>query len=420
MSMSRSSLRSMVWVAGFSLGLGAAGVVHADGFRNPPPGGAGLGRSGTFMAQVDDASAISYNPANLTLLPSSEIMVAASVARTQVEFRNRLGQAAESDDPWQMLPNVYAALKLDEDWALGVGVTTPYGQSSEWDRESVLKYQAPYFAQMTLVNVNPSAAWRVNEALSVGAGVDVFASTLEFKQAFPWGMALGAPGAPDGTAKLDVEGAGVGANAGLTWSINAAHRLALTYRSPVKVEFDGDFSVSGAPPFVPGAGRAGDASTDITFPDIVGAAYGIQVTEAVRVEAGVEWLGWSRYDVMDLDVGANRRLLAESRIRNDWNDTITCSVGADWAVSETWILRAGYAFIESPIPDETFSPILPDADRHVVALGVGWRRGAHAVDAAVTYNIYDDRTIRTHPNPALNGEYEMESDLFSVSYRRTF
>ena len=39
--------------------------VYADAYRNPAPTAEGIAKSGANMVFVDDASAISYNPANL-------------------------------------------------------------------------------------------------------------------------------------------------------------------------------------------------------------------------------------------------------------------------------------------------------------------------------------------------------------------
>ena len=43
----------------------------AEGFRNPPEGGASMGRVGGNIALDEDASAVSRNPANLVLLPDA-------------------------------------------------------------------------------------------------------------------------------------------------------------------------------------------------------------------------------------------------------------------------------------------------------------------------------------------------------------
>ena len=84
---------------------------------------------------------------------------------------------------------------------------------------------SPYFARMGLLNVNPSAGWKINERVAVGAGLDLFLSTLEFRQLIPWGSVLGIPGLPAGEARVETAGAGLGANAGLTKRILYADSL---------------------------------------------------------------------------------------------------------------------------------------------------------------------------------------------------
>lgn len=389
----------------------------ADGFRNPPPGGAGLGRSGAFAAQADGPLAVHYNPANLGFAREgveTEVSLALAHLKTTYEVP---GRSVDSEDPWQLLPNVYVSWLAAKDVGIGLGLTTPYGQSVEWEQQSPFRYAAPYWAQMTLVDINPSVGWKINDRIAVGAGLDVALSSLEFKQVFPWGMALGAP-LPDGKIDVDTTGAAVGGNAGLTLTPAAGHRVALTYRSPMKVEYDGDLTPIGAPP-VPGLGES-DFETELEFPDIVTLGYGVEITPAFRVEADVEWLGWSRMESQPLDAGANNAMLASPSIPYRWDDTWTFNLGADWAFAPAWTARAGYSFIESPVPDATFSPTLPDADRHVIAVGLGWHNERNAIDAAWAFSIYDDRSISGNQVPAFDGDYELDSDLLTVSYRRSF
>ena len=408
------------WVAAAALGvLAAATAARADGFRNPPPGAAGLGRAGNVVAQGDDASVLSYNPANLTELKSPAAEAAVSFARQETKFSTPDGRRATSQDPWQPLPDLYATLPVaGGDGALGLAVTTPFGQSMEWDKDSALRYLSPYYAKVTLFNFNPSAAWRLSKSVSVGAGVDVFDSSLEFRQSFPWAQALGAPGLPDGTVRADSDGTGVGGNAGLTWKVTENQTLALAYRSRGNVNYDGDMRISGAPPALD-IGRQ-DFSSRLKFPASASAGYGVKLTEAWRVEADVEWLDWSANDSQPIHAGLYSPLLGTTAIRNDWKDTWTAGVGTDWTFAPGWTARAGYTWLPSPVPADTFSPILPDANRHVVGLGLGWRGGRHQVDLAWALSFYQDREILRNANPALDGTYKMSADLLAVSYAYTF
>ena len=67
---------SIVTAGMFSL---VSGQARADGYRNPPPTAAGIGKAGVHSAFVDDASAISYNPANLALQTNASVVVAVTI-----------------------------------------------------------------------------------------------------------------------------------------------------------------------------------------------------------------------------------------------------------------------------------------------------------------------------------------------------
>ncbi|MEA2068961.1 MAG: outer membrane protein transport protein, partial [Verrucomicrobiota bacterium] len=133
----------------------------------------------------------------------------------------------------------------------------------------------------------------------------------------------------------------------------------------------------------------------------------------IRIEANLEWLEWSVNDTQTADLGVN----GSNPIPQNWDDTFTFGVGGDWQFAEQWVFRAGYAFIESPIPDETMAPILPDADRHALSLGLGYAIGGHAIDIAYTFSIYEDRYSTTSAYP---GDYDIDSNLAGVTYSLSF
>jgi long-chain fatty acid transport protein len=103
-----------------------------------------------------------------------------------------------------------------------------------------------------------------------------------------------------------------------------------------------------------------------------------------------------------------------------WEDTWTYGLGAEWDVRSDVTVRAGYIYLESPVPEETLSPTLPDADRHVVSVGVGLHRNGHCLDVAYGYSIIGDREVSPEANPAYAGTYETSSHLMSVSYGYSF
>lgn len=415
----------MGWGLGCFLVL-AGTMAWANGFRNPPAGGEAFGRVGGKVAQIEDASAVEHNPANLTGIKAAGVMGAVTIINTGTDFHSPMGEARTKDD-WKFLPNLFAVLpSTHSDYVFGMGITTPFGQSTVWEKEGVFRYTAPYSAELTVINVNPTLAVKLDDRISVAAGLDVFMSRLDIKQMLPWSQLTGGA-VPDGTAHLQGDGAGVGGNAAISYRLTQAQSLALTYRSPVKVDYEGDSDFSGAQ--IVGLNPASDFDASVEFPTIIGFGYGLDLTKSVRLGADIEWIEFSRYGSLSLDAGNNNPLVnspaaanprAPMVIRQNWKDIWSFGLGADWKVSEGLTLRTGYIYLPSPIPEATVAPTLPDADRHVFTLGAGIRRGLNRLDVAYGYSLIPDREVDQNQNPAYNGTYESTSHLMSVSYARSF
>jgi long-chain fatty acid transport protein len=394
---------------------------HADGYRNPPPTAAGIGKSGVNRVFVDDASAISYNPANLTVVEGGSFVLDTTFAKTENTWDFPLNPAGEvdSEDSWVVLPNLYASLPVgDNGVVLGLGVTTPYGQGIEWAAADVFSPVAPvslYEAEIKLIDIKPTVAFKLGDRVSVGVGADIYYSELEFDAltgTFPPPVAPPFP-PPTGTARAEGDDVGFGGSIGVTWQITDRQRAVFTYTSEVELNYDGDLSATGT--------LLTDSSfgLEITYPNILAAGYGIELTDDIRIEANVEWLEWSVNKSQSADLGAaNNAIFGGSLdIPQDWDDTFTFGVGGDWRLCDHWTLRVGYAFIETPIPDSTITPILPDADRQVLSFGLGYTHDRHSIDVAYSFSFYDDRDTATSPYP---GDYDIDSDLVGLTYSYSF
>ncbi len=383
--------------------------VRADGYRNPPPTAEGIAKSGVNMVFVDDASAISYNPANLAMQTNGSLVIAATFARTETTYSPVPGVSVESDGDWNILPNIYYSQPIGKKgWVAGIGINTPHGQGVSWKVSDFapgvgpppgLSPVVPYEASLLFLNINPTIAFPIHESVFVGVGVDIVYSQLELKAL----NAVPPPALPGTIEQSEAEGDGwgVGGNIGVTWLPTDRQRVAVTYRSRVDIDYKGDFEFGGV--------AAGDFETTIKYPNTIGLGYGIQLTDVIQLEAQVEWLQWSVNDTQTLVTGP-----VSSPIVNNWDDTFTFGLAGSWSVTDVFVVRAGYAFIPSPIPDATITPLLADEDRHALSLGLGYGFGSHGIDVAYTFSIYDDR------DSTPSGAYEVDSNLVGVTYSLSF
>lgn len=404
-------------------GLTVCGALQADGFRNPPDTAAALGKAGKCVVWVDDASAVFFNPANLTDVGRLQLQVSGVVGYSHTDYRGDAGRT-ETEEPWSGLPALAVAGPLPvRNLSFGLGLHVPYGRQTRWDDDGLFRYTAPVLSQMRVFDLSPALAWQVTETLSVGVGLDLYYGQMRFRQYVPWPAFVGGG---EGEAEAEADGWGLGANAGVTWRFAPRQRLSLTCRTPFDLDFDGDLDVSGAPdPLVMGGMVApgSDLSTTFSFPTIVALGYGLQVTDTLRVEADIEWLQFSRYEDLTLDADRNNAFLGQMGSRaipQDWDDTWTFGVGADWRFAEHWTLRAGYLYLQTPTPDATFMPSMLDDSQSMVTIGLGFQSGRHAVDLAYALGLFSTRAIRGNRNPAYDGAYDFEAHLAALSYTFTF
>jgi long-chain fatty acid transport protein len=390
--------------------------LHAEGFRDATTGAFDLGRSGGRIAHVDDATAIQNNPANLVDVTNLQVELDPSIIYINIDYKSPDGsQSASTIHPLKVLPSFFASMPFfDDRLALGLGITIPFGLANQWDSTASAERaggtffgQTPYFGKLTTYNFNPTAAFKIGDNLQIGTGLDVMWSELEFRQYI---------GAPMIDAHASGNGTGVGGNLGLTWKITDAQSVALTYRSTMTVDYGGtvDIENTGAP-----SNPSASFNSQIKFPNIISAGYGIDLTDKIRLESDVEWLQFSQFKNLGISAGAPLEALSET-VPEKWHNTFTAGFGGDWKFADHWVARAGYQFFETPVPDSTFSPTIPDANQNVITMGLGWHAKNVSMEFAYGLDIYDDRNITTDQNPALNGKYTFNVHLFSLAFRYAF
>ncbi len=79
----------------------------------------------------------------------------------------------------------------------------------------------------------------------------------------------------------------------------------------------------------------------------------------------------------------------------DWDDTWSYSIGGRYALSDRVALLAGYKYGNTPVPDSTFEPAIPDADTHLWTVGADLQLGAATVSLSYGFQHYTDRTWPT-------------------------
>jgi long-chain fatty acid transport protein len=441
-----------VWSAGFALQEQSAGRL-----------GTAFAGAGSI---ADDATTMFYNVAGLAMLDRPEVIVVLSGIDLNAEFDDSsslpalaqpLGGEGGNAGGWNAVPNVYAALPLNEQFAVGLAINAPFGLVTDYNNGWMGRFQA-LRSDIRTINIGPSASWRITPQVSVGVGVNYQTLDAELTNAVNYSAVvaqglqrlvaagqlspaavpalIAANAGLEGRTKLEGDDAAWGYNIGVLFEPVEGTRIGLAYRS--KYDYEVDASVrfrtvtvsnpTGAA-IIAAASAAGgplantSGTVDLTLPELALASITHQIGPAFELMADVSWQRWSR--VQELRVVSNTGATL-SVTPERWEDTWRIAVGAAWQLSEQWKLRGGLAYDESAVPDETRTPRLPDSDRRWVALGAQWAPSESLlVDAgyahlfAATAEIEQDATDQALAG-VLDGEYDGSVNIVSVQLTYRF
>jgi long-chain fatty acid transport protein len=372
----------------------------ADGYRIVQ-GGPSIGTAGAgSAASADDPTTAFSNPAGMIRAGTGGVDQVNAV-RVETHFRNR-GSKLEDGTPLRggdggdagrtaYIPGTFGVLRIGEDAAAGISVTSPFGLGSDYGETWVGRYHATRTSFETL-DVAPCAAFRLAPCLTVGAGIDLQYARADLENAVDFGTiaqdrfpdqaaALDLqPQRDDGLAKLKGDSFGLGWNAGLLWQATESTRVGLAFRSAVRHDLEGDAKFR----LPPDAQRLQyghvftdtNAGAEITLPEVASLGVVHDLDAAWSVLAGVDWTRWSRFESLDVHFdNPNQDPVHE---KDDWHDTFRPAAGIVWRPDAKWTFRLGAAWDPSAVSDADRRPRDPDAARFSLACGVTMRLGPKA------------------------------------------
>lgn len=432
--------------------------VNASGFAIAENSASGMGSAFAGASAIaEDASTTYFNPAGLSKLKGSQMIFAGHIVSVSSPFTNNgstlnpaLGGGTllgPNDDgsTTAFIPNFYYATELNDKWAFGLGITAPFGQASEYSDTWVGRYHATK-SEVTTININPSASYKVDDKLSVGFGVSVqyieatlankldsFAICAPILGGGACGTALGGGAgnvSSDSSQSLTGDDWSFGWNFGLLYDVSDQTRLGLAYRSNVKHTLKGnvDFTIDpNLRPILDGVSPALFTDTGISagidLPETLSLSLYHAVNPKWSVLADVTWTKWKRFDklVIDFDNPAQ----PSSEIPENWENSLRYSLGVNYQADAKWIYRAGLALDETPIPSaEDMTPRIPDSDRIWLSFGFGYKMSdSFGIDVGYSHLFFDDMNINNTDasfGHTLTGSYDVSVDLFSAQLNWNF
>jgi long-chain fatty acid transport protein len=404
----------------------------AAGFSLPEVSTAGIGLANALVANPEETGAFAYNPAAMGFHDASSVALGALLISPAFSVRTASGQHDSQGADWTAAPMIQAALRVNEDWRIGLGITAPFGLETRWEDGTFPALSGtvripvpppldpnvprgqPTASKLEILDFSPTIAYRVNDTLSLSGGLDIY--WVKNAQL-------------DSTAgRLSGDGADVGFNLSAlyryeAWSFGAAFRSATT------VGLEGDYrplsqtlvAIGRLPP-------AQDAEVDVDLPWRLQLGVRYAFTEVLAFELDWTRTGWSAFSKLEVEgTGTGETIFTDT---NDWNDTNAYRLGVTYQVRPDTQLRFGYSYDETGQEDVHFSARVPDNDRHLFGIGVAHLLGdGLSIEAGYMYVKANDRTISSstpyrggdvNGTDAIDGDYEMDAHLIGVEIVKVF
>ncbi|QFH50886.1 long-chain fatty acid transporter FadL [Leclercia adecarboxylata] len=414
------------------------------GFQLNEFSSSGLGRAYSGEGAIaDDAGNASRNPALIMMFDRPTFSAGAIFVDPGVDITGRspTGASLNSDNiaPTAWVPNLHFVAPINEQFGWGASVTSNYGLATEFNDN----YAAGAYGGTTdleTLNLNLSGAYRLDNHWSFGVGFDAVYAKAKIERyagdlgrivagsgRLPPALARQVAGIPGDTqiAYLKGDEWGFGWNAGILYEIDKNNRYGFTYRSEVKIDFDGDYKSS-----LPSAynqilgnfglpmgtdGRTTGGSLTLNLPEMWELSGYNRVAPQWAVHYSLTYTSWSQFQELKATNSGGDTLFYKDE---SFRDAYRIALGTTYYMDDNWTFRTGIAFDDSPVPADKRSISIPDQDRFWLSAGATYAFNKDAsIDAGVSYMHGQKVTFQ-------EGPYEFSSEgkawLYGMNFNYAF
>jgi long-chain fatty acid transport protein len=382
-------------VRGLALGTLAGTIVMAGGYKIPEQSLNAVALGAAYVAHTSGADSAYYNPANMAFMEDKQYaeggLTLAHLPENEYVLIDPYSGHSETEN--SVIPNLHYVYRAMGDFRWGVSLTAPGGLTKRWDTPSQKAFAEEF--TLKIIELNPSVSYKIMDNLAIGGGVRIVYSEGVVKS-------------DSSRGGRDMEGDTVelGYNLALSYKPTPEIDLAVTYRSNIDIEEEGNAKLYAASR---PNGKFYDGSASVTVP--LPAALNISVAKTWQdkftLELNYERTFWSKYENLDFKYsGANSALIPSvfRHTEKNWHDTDTFRIGATIKMDNKITVMMGFAIDETPAPVETLGFELPDSDAKVFSMGFRYQQSENlSWGAALLYDSKDSISMPggVNPNPVL-------------------
>jgi long-chain fatty acid transport protein len=458
------SLCTQALILSFFLG-SVPSSVQAEAFRILDQSAAAMAQGTAFTAQADEPSAVYFNPAAMSQLPGIQMTFGTLLVNGDIDFTSSTGTRVEGDFGSAIAnpppSNFFVTANLGDlgfsslnHITLGFGINSPFGNLTDYPTGGALALVLTSSAS-PLIDIKPTLAIELNEFLSVGFGLDIYTFSdlvgeghVEFQQA--GGDLIGTGLAFSTTDKIELNGTDTALGYNFSFLLTpfrndqgkSLMNFAVVYRSQAGLNLEGQFLNQTR-------GIALDAKATLNLPQVMTTGLAVwPIRNAQRewkIEFDFDYVDWTSFHNLDVTL-SNGLVLRKPR---NWDPAHIFMLGTEYkllnpAQLSNWdvAFRTGYVFSDSPVPETTFKPDVPDSNYHAYSVGLGLLCSgqgmflgfihcgndgttflgttAIGIDLAYQAIVYQQRGISNNDDSRVNGAWDTIIHVGALNLRTNF
>lgn len=354
----------------------------AEGFALQDWSSRGAALAGGLVARGGDAASVAYNPAAITELEGTQILFGGEFINPINTVVGVNGESKHSETKNYVAPHGYITHKVNDKISVGLGAFSRFGLGNDYGSAFFVP-NSVYDVELITFTVSPVVAWRVNDNLSLGFGLELAYADVDFNKR------VNIPSSPMGSINTRMGMTGdawsPAFNLSIHYRFNDQWKAGFVYRSHTDFDLEGELSS----PIFPGVKLNGDAT--LYTPDSYTLALAYYPMPELSFEAQVQYNTWSRFsnltiNVPQLSTFTHGILPSSLPDQKDWRDTWFFSLSTEYQVLDWLTLRGGVSYETSPVREEYADFIAPAHGRWKYGVGLGFAYDKWTLDVGYVYH----------------------------------
>lgn len=286
---------------------------------------------------------------------------------------------------------INASFRIYDNFQAGISFYTPYGSAIDWTKDwpgAELNQKV----NLKVFTVQPTFAWRITPKLSVGAGLMISWGNVNLDKALVSGRsfdalmcAMGVPSnlGESAAASVNLKGTSdvaLGANVGIMYDINSKWTVGADFRTRMQMKVPAgvaqvDYATETARKVLEqkvGLINEANFSAAMPCPYVLNVGASFKPDERLTLAADVQLTGWKTYRNLNIEFPENIKDFSQ-HITKDYRNAMAYKIGAQYALTDRFDLRAGLMIDTTPVNKNYYNPETPGMTKIEPTVGFSFR-----------------------------------------------